>query len=78
MVYRATRATLKNMAASDLRAGDVVVVGEYWINIRYESRDLSRHYDAPHMCSTVEKNGKVLDCTPGIERPYYIDNFLNR
>lgn len=30
--------------------------------------------------STVEnyKTGKMLDCTPGVERPYYIDDFLNR
>ena len=30
--------------------------------------------------STVEdgETFKMLDCTPGIERPYYIDAFLNR
>ena len=30
--------------------------------------------------STVEdgETYKILDCTPGIERPYYIDDFLNR
>ena len=30
--------------------------------------------------STVEnaETYKLLDCTPGVERPYYIDHFLNR
>jgi hypothetical protein len=51
---------------------DVIVNGKYWIHIKYGV------YKKPSMCSFVmDGSGKILDCTPGLGWPYYIDNFLH-
>jgi hypothetical protein len=72
-----TRKELKNMKASDFKDGDCVQCGKYFIVIKYRS-DSGWEYDIPSLCSYVEVNGRIIDCTPGIERPYYIDDFLSR
>lgn len=78
MRYKLTRQELSKSRASDFAEGDIVNVGSYDIYIRYTSKDGQSRYDIPGLCSYVEKNWVVLDCTPGIELPYYIDDFLGR
>lgn len=77
-LYRVTPKELRKLNASDYKEGDVIKVGSYTIWIKYTSRDGKDTYDIPSLCSTVDKGFKELDCTPGVERPYYIDNFLGR
>jgi hypothetical protein len=77
-----TRKELKQEKASNYKEGDVVRVGKYHIYIHYTSRFDGRKYDRPSLCSTVVKTNKYevreLGCTPGADRPYYIDDFIQR
>lgn len=72
-IYKLTRKELKNKKASDFKEGDVVDIGVYLIFIKYGG------YDRPALCSYHErKDFKPCGCTPGCDRPYYIDDFLNK
>jgi hypothetical protein len=69
---------LKTKNASDFREGDIIKTGSYFIYIRYKSRQGITVYGKPGMCSNVEKGATPCGCTPGVDRPYYIDDFLSR
>ena len=68
---------LRKMNASDFKHGDIVDVGRYSIHISYISNNGTK-YNRPSLCSYVEKDFRIIDCTPGIELPYYIADFLSR
>jgi len=71
-VLRTTRKGLKSLSGRDFYDGDDIFVSKYIIHIKYGK------YNIP-MASWVETiDGKILDCTPGIGWPYYIDDFLHR
>ena len=73
MLYRFTRAELKNKKASEFKEGDVIKTGIYYIYIKYGN------YKRPSLCSYHEREDfKPCGCVPGCDRPYYIDDFLNR
>ena len=73
MKYNFTRKELKSKNASDFKEGDVIKVSRYYVSIKYGN------YDSPALCSYHEdKDFKPCGCTPGCDRPYYIDDFLNR
>jgi hypothetical protein len=79
MIYKFTRQELKKKKASDFKEGDVIKVGIYFIYIHYKSRDGKHSYDRPSLCSYHEREDfKPCGCTPGADRPYYIDDFINR
>ena len=79
MVYKFTRQELKQHKASEFKEGDVIKTGRYFIHIRYRASDKLPKYDRPSLCSYHEREDfKPCGCTPGADRPYYIDNFLNR
>ncbi len=79
-VYKFTRKELKGKRASDFEHVDSIEVGRYVIRIRCYDSGHGQHYARPSLLSWVEdiKTGKILDCTPGIGTPYYIDDFLGR
>ncbi len=78
MFYKFSRAELKKMKASDFKEGDIVRTGKYYIHIHYKSRDGKHSYNRPSFCSYHEREDfKPCGCTPGADRPYYIDNFLS-
>jgi len=78
MLYNFTRAELKTKKASDFKEGDVIRVSIYFIYIHYKSRDGKYSYDNPALCSYHEREDfKPCGCTPGANRPYYIDDFIN-
>ena len=63
----------------DFKEGDVIKTGIYYIHIHYLSKDGKHKYDRPSLCSYHEREDfKPCGCTPGADRPYYIDDFLNR
>ena len=71
--YNFTRKELKEQKASNFEDGDIIRIAPYYIYIKYGQ------YDRPSLCSYHEHvNFKPCGCTPGIDRPYYIDDFLNR
>lgn len=73
MIYKLTRQELKNKKASEFKEGDIIKTSIYNIYIKYGN------YDTPALCSYHErKDFKPCGCTPGADRPYFIDNFLNR
>jgi hypothetical protein len=72
MRYKLTRQELHKAKASDYKEGDIVQVGKYDIYIKYGQ------HDTPALCSRVEKDWVKIGCTPGADRPYYIDDFINR
>lgn len=79
MTYIFTRQELKNKKASDFKEGDVIKTGIYYIHIHYKSRDGKTIYNRPSLCSYHEREDfKSCGCTPGVDRPYYIDDFLCR
>lgn len=78
MLKTVTRKELKSLKASDFKEGDCIKTGKYHIYIRYRDSNSGRSYDSPALCSFVEVNDRIIDCTPGVERPYYIDDFLGR
>jgi hypothetical protein len=68
-----SRKELRTLKASDYSDGDIIRVSKYYIHI------IRKKYSRPSLESFVEdSNFKVLDCTPGVGRPYYIDDFLGR
>jgi len=72
MIYQLNRQELKAKKASEFKEGDVIKTGRYYIFIKYGK------YDTPALCSYHERdNFSPCGCTPGTDRPYYIDNFLN-
>ena len=72
MVYKMTRKELKQRKASDFKEGDVIKTGKYYIYIKYGE------YARPSLCSYIEREDfKPCGCTAGVDRPYYIDDFLN-
>jgi hypothetical protein len=79
-VYKFTRGQLKTENASNFKQGDMIIVGNYLINIIYKSGGRTR--TTPTLESGVEDYStfKACDCTPGVRggRPYYIDDFLHR
>ena len=78
MLYNFTRAELKSKKASDFKEGDVVKTGIYFIHIHYKSKDSKHSYNRPSLCSYHEREDfKRCGCTPGVDRPYYINNFIN-
>ena len=81
-IIRCTRKELKNLNASDMKHGDCVIVGKYYISIRYGTFEEPDMYRRPGLCSYTElENGQRLDCTPGTSHdmtPYFIDDFLGR
>ena len=79
MLYKLTRIELKQRKASEFKEGDIIKIGIYFIHIHYTSKDMLRSYDRPSLCSYHEREDfKPCGCTPGADRPYYIDDFLNR
>lgn len=80
MLYELTRRELRKKKASEFVCGDMILTGPYLITIRYQSRDGRHKYDRPALCSYHERryDSKPCGCTPGADRPYYIDDFLNR
>lgn len=78
MLYNFTRAELKNKKASDFKEGDVIKTGIYFIHVYYKTKDGKRSYDRPSLCSYHSREDfKPCGSTPGADRPYYIDTFLN-
>ncbi|MCK5161659.1 MAG: hypothetical protein KAQ99_08815 [Candidatus Aureabacteria bacterium] len=78
-IYRFTRKELKQKKASDFKHNDVIYVSIYIIYIRYKSKENSSIYSTPSLCSFHERRDfKPCGCTPGVDRPYYIDDFLGR
>ena len=72
MRYNFTRAELKTKKASEFKEGDVIKTGIYYIYIKYGQ------YDRPSLCSYHQREDfKPCGCTPGCDRPYYIDIFLS-
>lgn len=73
-VYTYKRKDLKILKASEFDDGDVIRVSKYIIFIKYGD------YGRPSMLSRVENyaTSKHLGCTPGVDIPYYIDDFLSR
>jgi hypothetical protein len=65
---------LKNMAASSCEEGTIIECGKYSIEIIYGA------YTTPSFKSRIYNlnTGKIIGCTPGIDRPYYLDDFLRR
>jgi hypothetical protein len=79
MLYKYTREQLKRHGASEFKDGDIISTGKYYIFIKYISRDKQRTYDTPTLCSYIEQSdGGFVGCTPGQDRPYYLDKFLHR
>lgn len=81
MIYNFTRKELKTKKASDFKEGDIIKTGIYYLHIHYKShRGATIHkYDRPSLCSYHERNDfKPCGCMPGVNRPYYIDDFFNR
>jgi hypothetical protein len=79
MIYIFTRKELKQHKASEFKEGDIIKTGIYIIYIHYKSKDGLRRYDRPSLCSYHERiDFKPCGCTPGADRPYYIDDFLNK
>jgi len=74
MIYKKTRKELKELKASSFHNGDVIEVSKYYIFIKYGK------YKKPSLRSYVVNIDtlRTLDCTPGIDVPYYIDDFLSR
>ena len=72
MIYNYTQKELKQLKATNFKNNDIIIVGKYTINIKQEK------YSTPYFESYTEKNYKTLNCTPGIELPYYISDFLSR
>ena len=78
MLYNFKRAELKTQKASYFKEGDIIKTGIYRIYIHYKSRDGKHSYSRPSLCSYREREDfKPCGCTPGADRPYYIDNFVN-
>ena len=78
MLYHLTRSELKSKKASEFVEGDIIRTGNYIIFIHYMSSDGTR-YDTPALCSYhTRKNCVPCGCTPGVDRPYYVDDFINR
>ena len=68
-----TTKELKRLKASQFKEGDIIKTGIYYIYIKY------KQYNTPSLCSYHEREDfKPCGCTPGVDRPYYIDNFLNK
>jgi len=79
MIYYFTRKELKTKNASDFKQGDFIRVGKFCIVISYISNDGKRRYDRPSLCSYHwALDDTKCGCTPGADRPYYIDDFINR
>lgn len=79
MLYTLTRKQLKTKKASNFKEGDIIKTGIYYIYIRYTSQKYGTKYDRPSLCSYHERADlKPCGCTPGVDRPYYIDDFLSR
>lgn len=81
MHYKFTRKELKTKKASDFEEGDVIKTGIYYIHIHYRTHRGAKivQYNTPSLCSYHERNDfGPCGCTPGVDRPYYIDDFLNR
>ena len=81
MLKTCTRKELKEINASDFKQGDMIDVSKYTIHISYGiTKEGKPKYKIPSLCSWIEitETHRILDCTAGIERPYYIDDFLNR
>ena len=73
MNYNLNRRELKHRKASEFKEGDVIKTGIYYIFIKYGN------YKRPALCSYHEREDfKPCGCTPGADRPYYIDDFLNK
>lgn len=77
-LHRINPKELRKLRASNYKDGDVLIVGNYTIWIKYTSQDKQRIYTKPSLCSTVDRGFKPIGCTPGTDRPYYIDDFLSR
>ncbi len=79
MIYKLTRSELRQRKASDFKEGDIIKTGIYYVHIHYKSKDGKYKYDKPSLCSYHEREDfKPCGCTPGADRPYYIDDFINR
>jgi hypothetical protein len=75
--YRVTPQELRKLKASDYKEGDIIKVGNYTIWIKYTNWN-GDTYDTPALCSTIDRGFMQIGCTPGADRPYYLDNFLRR
>ena len=79
MKYNYTRAELKTKKASEFLEGDIIKTGRYYIYIHYKSRDGRYSYNRPSLFSYHEReDSKKCGCTPGVDRPYYIDDFISK
>ncbi len=79
ILYKFTRKELKSKNASDFKEGTIIKTGIYYIHIHYTNRSGQHTYNRPSLCSYHEREDfKPVGCTPGADRPYYIDDFLNR
>lgn len=73
MLYTLTRKELKTRKASEFKEKDIIKTGIYYIHIEYGP------YAKPALCSYHERaDFKPCGYTPGVDRPYYIDDFLSR
>lgn len=73
MTYQFTRQQLKEKKATDFKEGDVIKTEKYYIFIKYGN------YKTPSLRSYHEREDfKPCGCTAGVDRPYYIDDFLSR
>lgn len=78
-MYTFTREELKTKRASDFKEGDIISVGIYFIFIHYESFNGNGRYKTPSLASYHERHDfKKTGCTPGVNRPYFINDFLGR
>jgi len=78
MLYNFTRAELKTKKASEFLERDIIRVGIYFVHIHYGSKDGKCVYRRPSLCSYHERaDFKPCGCTPGVDRPYFIDDFIN-
>ena|SRR3990167_4552329 len=78
MIYKFTRTELKTKKASDFQEGDIIETGPNWIHIHYKSKN-GHIYSMPALCSFHERmDFRRTGCTPGEDRPYYIDDFLKK
>lgn len=79
MLYKFTRQELKQQKASNFKEDDIIKTGRYYIHIHYKSKNTRYKYETPALCSYHERDDfKPCGCTPGADRPYYIDDFISR
>jgi hypothetical protein len=74
MKYEITKKELRNKKATDFKEGDLIDVSIYRIIIIYGE------YERPALKSRIfnRKQQRYCGCTPGVDRPYFLNDFLGR